>query len=70
LFLKNTDHTLRFFIDYKKLNKVMIKNRYPLLRIDDLFDHLKGAMVFSNIDLRSGYHRLHIKEEDIYKTDF
>jgi hypothetical protein len=48
----------------------MVKNKYPLLRIDDLFDHLKGARVFSKIDLRSGYHQLRIKEQDIQKTAF
>jgi len=68
LFVKNKIGTLRFFIDYRQLNKVMIKNRYPLLRIDDLFDQLKGAAVFSKIDLRSGNHQVHIKEEDILKT--
>jgi hypothetical protein len=57
-------------IDYRQLNKVMVKNKYPLLRIDDLFDHLKGARVFSKIDLRSGYHQLRIKEQDIQKTAF
>jgi hypothetical protein len=57
-------------IDYHQLNKVTIKNQYMLPRIDDLFDQMKGATVFSKIDLRSGYHQLWIKEEDIPKTTF
>ncbi|KAH9299499.1 hypothetical protein KI387_031181, partial [Taxus chinensis] len=52
------------------LNKATIKNRYPLPRIDDLFDQMRGASVYSKIDLRSGYHQLRIKEEDIHKTTF
>src|SRR5262249_23865823 len=57
-------------IDYRKLNQVTVKNKYPLSRIDDLFDQLQSAKVFSKIDLRSGYHQLRIKEEDIPKTAF
>ena len=58
---------MRLCIDYHQLNKMTIKNRYPLPRIDDMFDQLHGAMVFSKIDLRSGYHQVRIKDEDIFK---
>ncbi|GJY57183.1 putative reverse transcriptase domain-containing protein [Tanacetum coccineum] len=57
-------------IDYRELNKLTVKNRYPLLRIDDLFDQLQGSRVYSKIDLRSGYHQLRVQEEDIPKTAF
>ena len=57
-------------IDYQKLNELTIQNRYPLPRIDDLFDQLSGAQVFSKIDLRSGYHQLKIRAEDVPKTTF
>jgi hypothetical protein len=62
--------TLRLCIDYRQLNKVTVKNKYLLPRIDDLFDQLKGARVFSKIDLRSGYYQLRIKELDVPKTAF
>jgi len=61
---------MRLCINYKELNKKTIKIRYPLLRIDDLFDQLQGSCVFSKIDLRSGYHQLKIKQEDVTKPVF
>ena len=70
LFAKKKDKTLRLCIDYRLLNMVTIKNRYPLLRIDDLFDQLKGGRVYSKIDLCTGYHQLRIMETDIPKTTF
>ena len=70
LFVKNKDDTLRLCIDYRQLNKLIVKNKYPLPRIDDLFDQLKGASIFSKIDLRSSYHQLRIKDEDVHKTTF
>ena len=68
LFVKKKDGTLRLCIDFRQLNKVTVKNKYPLPRIDDLFDQLKDGKIFSKIDLRSGYHQLRIKEEDIIKN--
>ena len=70
LFVKKKDGSMRLCIDYKDLNQVTIKNKYPLPRIDDLFDQLVGAKVFSKIDLRSRYHQLRIRAEDIPKTTF
>ncbi|KAL0560281.1 hypothetical protein IC582_000681 [Cucumis melo] len=70
LFVKKKDGSMRLCIDYRELNKVIVKNRYPLPRIDDLFDQLQGATVFSKIDLRSGYHQLRIKDGDVPKTAF
>ena len=70
LFAKKKDKTLRLCIDYRQLNRVTIKNRYPLPRIDDLFDQLRGARVYSKIDLHTGYHQLRVREVDIPKTAF
>jgi hypothetical protein len=70
LFVEKKDGTQRMCVDYRSLNKVTIKNKYPLPRIEDLFDQTKGASVFSKIDLRSGYHQLKIRESDISKTAF
>jgi hypothetical protein len=70
LFVKKKDGTLRLCIDFRQLNKAIVKNKYPLPRIDDLFDQLRGENIFSKIDLRSGYHQVRIKEEDISKTTF
>ena len=70
LFVKKKDGTLRLCVDYRKLNKMTVKNKYSLPRIDDLFDQLKGASVFSKIELISGYHQLRIKDTDVHKTTF
>jgi len=64
------DGSKRMCVDYRSLNEVTIKNKYPLPRIDDLFDQLRGACVFSKIDLHSGYHQLKIRNLDIPKTTF
>ena len=70
LFVKKKDGSLRLCIDYRQLNRVTIRNRYPLPRIDDLFDQLQGAQFFYKIDLRSVYHQLRIRKGDISKTAF
>ena len=70
LFAKKKDKTLRLCIDYRQLNRVMIKNRYPLPRIDDLFNQLRGVRVYSKIDLRTGYHQLTVREIDVPKATF
>ncbi|GJW03061.1 putative reverse transcriptase domain-containing protein [Tanacetum coccineum] len=70
LFVKKKDGSFRMCIDYRELNKLTVKNRYPLLRIDDLFDQLQGSSIYSKIDLRSRYHQLRVREQDIPKTAF
>ncbi|GJV38752.1 putative reverse transcriptase domain-containing protein [Tanacetum coccineum] len=70
LFVKKKDGSFQMCIDYRELNKLTVKNCYPLPRIDDLFDQLQGSSVYSKIDLRSGYHQLRVREEDIPKTAF
>jgi hypothetical protein len=70
LFVKKKDGSLRLCVDYHRLNKLTIKNKYPLPRVDDLFDHLHGSKIFSKIDLKSGYNQIRIKECDIEKTRF
>jgi hypothetical protein len=70
IFVPKKDGTQRLCVDYRALNEVTIKNKYPLPRIDDLFDQLCGACVFSQIDLRSGYHQLKVRECNIPKTAF
>nr|GFB49450.1 putative reverse transcriptase domain-containing protein [Tanacetum cinerariifolium] len=70
LFVKKRDGSFRMCINYRELNKLTVKNRYPLPRIDDLFDQLQGSSVYSKIDLRSGYHQLRVREEDVPKTEF
>nr|GFB03271.1 putative reverse transcriptase domain-containing protein [Tanacetum cinerariifolium] len=70
LFVKKKDRSFRMCIKYRELNKLTVKNRYPLLRIDDLFNQLQGSSVYSKIDLRFGYHQLRIREEDIPVTAF
>nr|GEU78719.1 putative reverse transcriptase domain-containing protein [Tanacetum cinerariifolium] len=70
LFVKKKDGSMRMCIDYQELNKLMIKNRYPLSRINDLFDQLQGETYFLKIDLQSGYHQLRVREEDVPKMAF
>nr|GFB32607.1 putative reverse transcriptase domain-containing protein [Tanacetum cinerariifolium] len=70
LFVKKKDGSFRMCIDNRELNKLTIRNHYPLPRIDDLFDQLQGSSVYSKIDLRSGYHQLRVREEDIPKKAF
>ncbi|GJS05892.1 putative reverse transcriptase domain-containing protein [Tanacetum coccineum] len=70
LFVKKKDGSFRMCIDYRELNKLTVKNCYPLPRIDDLFDQLQGSSIYSKIDLRSGYHQLKVREQDIPKTAF
>src|SRR5437588_13092421 len=67
---KKKDSILRMYVDYQALNKLTIKNRYPLPRIDEIFDHVQGAKIFSKLDLCSGYHQIRIQDQDISKTAF
>src|SRR4051812_26356444 len=68
LFVKKKDRSLRMCVDYRALNKLTIKNRYPLPCIDEIFDRVQGAKVFSKLDLYSGYHQIRIQDKDIPKT--
>jgi hypothetical protein len=70
LFVKKKDGSRRLCVDYRNLNEVTIKNKYPLPQIEDLFDQMRGAKIFSKIDLRSGYHQLKIRTEDVPKIAF
>ena len=70
MFIRKKDGSIRLCTDYGRLNQVTVKNKYPLSRIDDLLDQLKGASVFSKIDLRSGYWQLRVEEASISKTAF
>jgi hypothetical protein len=70
LFVKKKDGTMRMCVDYRDLNRITVKNRYPLPRVEELFDMLKGSKYYSKIDLRSGYHQVRIDEQDIHKTAF
>ena len=70
LFVKKHDETLQLCTDYRFLSRVTVKNKYPLPRIEDLFDQLRGSKYYTKIDLRTGYHQLRIREEDIPKTAF
>src|SRR3954469_11802672 len=70
LFVKKSDGTNRLFQDYRPINQVTIQNKYPLPRINDLYDHLAGSKVFSKLDLRLGYHQIRVRDVDIPKTAF
>jgi len=70
LLVKKKDDSFRLCVDYRHLNKLTMRKKYPLLRIDDLMDRLYGVVVFSKIDLRSWYHQILVKADDVQKTNF